>query len=209
MNSTSQSSPSKTAQAKIRDKNKKPALWQFSNNQAISDYLNFAILRACEALEKYANAAKMVSTPKERNLLKYMARRKRYQAMKLQSEFPEACYFMQQNAETDSGTSIANYLLDVNLKPLDNLEDTFFYILRNERKILNMYKKLIQLEKDFEVKVLFKYLTKLQSQDIQCLEWEFARLKKNEKTMQDVICNGSLKTLCTGNINKIHQISGS
>ena len=153
-------------------------LWG-SRNRIAGDYLRFAVKRAVEAAESYRNAALMVNGNR-RDLLYVMAGMKNKQALTLKLHDPESGSSILESREGGKNGSITGYFLDVEFKPLDNIDEVFLFIFKKEHKNLDIYNKLAQLERDPEVRTLFLYLIKLQTEDIFRLESEFTRLSKTD-----------------------------
>jgi hypothetical protein len=148
-------------------------------NGVARDYLRFAIQRAVEGAESYRNAALMVGGER-RDLLFYMAGVKNKQAITLKIIDPDIGASIFESKASGKSGSISNYFLDVEFRPLDNLDEVFLFLYKGEHKSLDIYTKLAQLERDPEVRTLFLYLIQLQTADIFRLESEFAKLSKRE-----------------------------
>jgi len=110
-----------------------------------------------------------------RDLLYFMAGMKNKQALSLKLLDPERGSSILVSRRSGS---ISNYYPDGAFNLLDKLDEAFFFIFKKEHKNLDIYNKLAQLEHDPEVRTLFLYLIKLQTEDISRLESEFIRLNK-------------------------------
>ena len=119
------------------------------------------------------------------DLLNYMAGQKNLQALTLKVHDPADGTSVLLPRKGDRSRSVSNYLLDIDFKTLDSLDEVFLYIFKNEHKNLDMYNKLAQLERDPDVRSLFIYLIKLQTEDIFRLESEFSKLSKQEESFGD------------------------
>jgi hypothetical protein len=141
-------------------------------------YRQFAVHRTCEAIEKYMNAAKFIKDPRARSLLHYIAQRKSNNALRLQGQNGKALYEILKSMSVSDSVSFTHYLLDVDLKPLSTLEETFLFILKGEQGTMEIYKKFFKNDRETEMGVLFEELLELQSGDIESLKTETVRLQR-------------------------------
>jgi hypothetical protein len=149
----------------------------FIDEKAASNYYRqFAVHRMREAIGKYANAAKFIKDPRARSLLNCFARRKYDHALKLLGENGDAFQEIAKSRGASDSVSFTQYLLDVDLKPLSSLEETFLFILKNEQGTFSIYKKFTQDDCQTEISAFFNNLLRVQSGDIEFLRMEAARL---------------------------------
>jgi hypothetical protein len=152
-------------------------------------YRQFAVHRTCEAIEKYRNAAKFIKDPRAHSLLYYIAQRKSNHALNLQGRNGNALQENLRSMSVSDSVSFTRYLLDVDLKPLSSLEETFLFILKNEQGTFEVYKKFAQNEGETEIRALFDLLLELQSSDIEALKIETARLKRMSENQLEESAN--------------------
>ena len=148
-------------------------------NGVAHDYLRFAIQRAVGAAESYRNAAQAAGGVR-RDLLYYMAGLKNKQAITLKIMDPDIAESIFTSRSGEKRGSVSSYFLDMEFKPLENLDEVFLFLFRSEHQSLDIYTKLAQLERDAEVKALFLYIIQLQTADIFRLESEFTKLSRKE-----------------------------
>lgn len=155
------------------------AMMRGYQNRVAHDYLRFAIQRAVGAADSYRNAA-MVLEGVRQDLLNYMAGLKNKQAITLKIMDPEIEESIFASSPAEKRGSVSSYFLDVEFRPLGNLDEVFLFLFRSEHQSLDIYTKLSHLERDPEVRALFLYLIQLQTADIFRLESEFTKLSRKE-----------------------------
>lgn len=151
-----------------------------SKNNPLADYVHFALHRCTEAADAYANAARVVPRGLRSLFLSTLAIAKREQALSLRQLLRGECYLLDPvrggSVHENPAPSVVSYLLDVGLKPVSSLMDIFSFAIKRERKTLDLYAKLAELEDDPDVESLLEYLVTLQRAQVNYTETLFSQL---------------------------------
>jgi hypothetical protein len=141
----------------------------------IKQYLYFAFRRSLRDAESYENAAIGIPVSDERCLFfRQMADRKREEADKLYSYYKTEGYRIIRDLKKRSIISHPHYESPVRPSEIASIEDTYSFAYKKERNNLDLYSKLAGLDSNPYTKILFDYLSNLQTGHIAFIEKKFS-----------------------------------
>lgn len=139
------------------------------------DFLQFVFFRNEEIISCYQNAMQRIRGSGQKKLLTNMLERKNGIKVKFLRDFNTSGISF--SSTTNGITSPAvKYILDTDLRPVNTVTDVFAFISRKERKELDLFGKLADLEENQEVKEIFLEQVRICKEHLRNVEADFASL---------------------------------
>jgi rubrerythrin len=149
------------------------------------DFLQFAFFRNEEMISCYQNAMQRLRGRGQKKLLGNMLERKNGIKDKFLREIDATGIFF--TGKTNSITSSAvKYILDTDLRPVNTMVEVFTFVMKKERKELELFLKLADLEENQDVKEIFLEQASICKDHIRNLENDFASLTSQASHDDDV-----------------------
>ncbi|HUI93499.1 MAG TPA: hypothetical protein VLX68_14735 [Chitinivibrionales bacterium] len=119
-----------------------------------NDFIQFFLFRCREMRWCYENIARLIRGSAQKKLLKNMAERKRNHERSLIAAMGNADEIMDKT-ERQVLSPFVQYMLDINLRNLTTINEVFIFISNKEKKELELFSKLADLEENDVIKGLF------------------------------------------------------
>jgi hypothetical protein len=145
-----------------------------AKDSLLPTFLEFALCRYGSAHESYERIAALIQWPQPRLLLAGMAKRKSCAAEYLIKNCG-ACRRTGNHNDTRF-SSVALYMIDVDLKPVCSIEEAFLFAFKKERAEIDVYDKLLVMHGDFLLRQFIMTEQRRLAAHTGELEADFARL---------------------------------
>jgi len=148
----------------------------------IRDFVDYAENKFRDAGESYASAATMVYEGKARRLLLFMAQQKEKRCVEVSGRSRKTTRVRRRRSSENGSDTITDYLIDVDLHPIDTIDTAFEYISKKEKTTLSLFRRLCSREHDIEFKLFCEHLAEMQAEDIGLLEEEYGRIVSEDQS---------------------------
>ena len=139
------------------------------------DFVQFFLFRCREMRSCYENIARLIRGSAQKKLLANMAKRKKNHERSLLAVMENPAERADKE-ERQVLTPLVQYMLDTNLRNLTTINEVFVFISNKEKKELDLFSRLADLEEDTIVKTLFFEQSQACREHIAGLEDDFSHV---------------------------------
>jgi rubrerythrin len=149
------------------------------------DFLQFAFFRNEEIISCYQNVMQRIRGLGQKKLLGNMLERKNSIKQKFLGKI-DATGISFSSRTSSITSSDVRYILDTDLRPVNTIVEVFTFVMKKERKELELFVKLADLEENHDVKEIFLEQARICKEHIRNLENDFASLSPQAPGDDDV-----------------------